>query len=166
MNKDRSLLRGVSLGLLLCFVMTGCSTEWRRKFIRRRKTATPAQPVLLLQSDVQATGAPDVRYREHFAYWKSWHSELLLSLGESRKRDLSYLNGTIGELLAMAQLLSGPPGERMKSILNELNDLQESRSHTHGAWQPTPAARACLEQLKREIDKNLHFSKVKEWIPR
>jgi hypothetical protein len=40
---------------------------------------------------------PSVRYQEHFAYWKSWHSELLASLGQIKKRDERYLSGAIEE---------------------------------------------------------------------
>ena len=107
--KERSVTRLMALGLICCLLAAGCSREWRQKFMRKKKNISAPQAVLVLQSNVQATHPPEVRYQEHFAYWKSWHSDLIDSLGQIRKRDLVYLNGCIGELRSLAQLLSGPP---------------------------------------------------------
>lgn len=143
---------------------TGCSPEWKRKFIRKGKEVKTDQPVLVLQADQQAMYPPEVRYQEHFAYWKSWHSDLLASLGEIRKRDLRTLDGVIGELRAMATVLSGPPSEHLRKILVELGDLRERWQNAPGSDSSPAQARSRLEQIQREIDKSLHYSKVKEWV--
>jgi len=151
---------------LLVVDATGCSPQWRRKFVRKRKDAPAAsQPILEFQSNEQATYPPAVRYQEHFAYWKSWHSELLKTLGEIHKRDLRYLAGTMGELRAMAQLLSGPSANRLEAILVELSGLEEKWRGSGESYQPTSAVRTRLEQLSREIDRDFQYSKVKAWIP-
>ena len=156
----------VPLSLLLtvlCLLETGCGPQWKRKFIRKGKVVSAPQPILELQSDVQATYPPAVRYQAHFAYWKSWHSELLSSLGQSRKRDLRYLSGVIGELRAQVELLTGPPAERLQGILSELTQFERE-------WQEAPAdipasTRTRLEQLQRQIDREFHYAEVKQWIP-
>ncbi|MBI3616383.1 MAG: hypothetical protein HY211_07705 [Candidatus Omnitrophica bacterium] len=150
---------------LICTLLAGCSPQWRGKFTRKKKGVSGPQPILTLQSNVQATHPPAIRYQEHFAYWKSWHSELLGSLGEIRKRDMTYLNGSIGELRSLAQLLSGPPSEKLKGILVELNDLQEQWEGRSQAWSVSSSERTRLEQLERQINRDFYYSKVKEWIP-
>lgn len=150
--------------LLFAVSLTGCGPHWKQKFIRKGKPVQTQQPILTLQSDIQATDPPEVRYQEHFAYWKSWHSELLDSLGQIRKRDLRYFSGMISELQSMAQLLSGPPADRLGEILVELHKLEKDWSESNPTGSPPPAVRTRLAQIEREIDKNFHPSKVKDSI--
>ncbi|MBI3332800.1 MAG: hypothetical protein HYZ93_01765 [Candidatus Omnitrophica bacterium] len=150
--------------LCLALVTAGCGPQWKKKFVRKRKNVEGPQAVLVLEPDVRATHPPAVRYQEHFAYWKSWHSELLNSYGENRKRDLRHLVGMISELRAMAEVASGPPAEHLRRILVELGDLEDSWERSQGGWPPSANIRVRLERLEREIDKELHYSKVKKWI--
>ncbi len=167
MKLTRLLRNGLSIGLLvlMLFESGGCGPQWRKKFTRKHKTeAQLEQPILVLQPDALATYPPDVRYREHFAYWKTWHSELLASLGQIKKRDLRYLNGSVGELRAMVELLSGPQAQRLREILVELSDMEESWSKAPEVQGPSAASRSRLEQIEREINKKFHYSKVKAVI--
>ena len=135
------------LCLLLILPMMGCSPAWKRKFIRKSKDAVLPQPILVLQSNVEATYPPDVRYQAHFAYWKSWHGELLDSLGQIRKRDSRYLAGVISELRSMEKILTGPPAQRLTKILEELSQIQERWQQAPEPWAPSSAQRVRLEQL-------------------
>ena len=161
---QRKIAVGLVFILLISVFETGCGPTWRDKFIRKDKRgAKTDQPVLTLESDEKALFPPAIRYQQHFAYWKSWHSELLDSLGQTRKRDIRYLAGAIGELRGMAEVLSGPPSDRLRALLEELNNFQAE-------WERNPAVsipvqtRIRLEWLQREIDRKLHYSKVKTWI--
>lgn len=148
-------------GLLVC----GCSPAWRKKFIRKRaKQAVEPQAILVLQPDPRAIFPPNIRYQEHYAFWKSWHSELLLSLGQIHKRDLRYMDGVIGELRAMQSVLSGEPANRLRQILVELSALQDEWERSPDTWQMPASHRTRLEKLQREIEKDFHYSDVKESI--
>ena len=159
--------RGVlALGLLclmICLCVAGCSPQWRKKFVRKRKkeVASP-QAILTLQPDFKAIYPATDRYREHFAFWKSWHSELLSSLGQIQKRDVRYLSGVIGELRAMQSLLTGEPAQQMREVLVELQDLSDKWDRTQGPWSIPVSERTKLERLQRKIDKAFHYSKVKD----
>ena len=159
------LYRLLALCLLISLLAAGCSPEWKQKFTRKKKGVSGPQPVLTLESNVQATHPPDVRYKEHFAYWKSWHSELLDSLGQIRKRDLTYLNGSIGELRSLAQILSGPPAEKLKSVLKELNEIDQRWEAQPAAWNVSSSDRTRLERIQREVNRDFYYSKIKKWIP-
>lgn len=152
---------------VLCLLTTGCGPEWKKKFIRKRKDAKPPQAILVLESDEKSLLPPVARYQEHYAYWKSWHSELLSSYGQSRKRDLRYLSGVVGELRAMRAILSdGPSADRMQEILVELTELEEFwQLAPEGIWQPSARDRSKLQQLQRIIEKDFAYSDVKESIP-
>ncbi|MBI3312163.1 MAG: hypothetical protein HYZ88_01380 [Candidatus Omnitrophica bacterium] len=153
----------VLLVVILLVGTAGCSPKWRAKFIRKRKgTPTAPQAILVLQPDQKALmPAPD-RYREHFAFWKSWHSGLLDSLGQVRKRDNAQLNGAIGELQAMQTLLVGPPANRLREILVELRDLQSDLNSKPATWQIPAATRTRLQKLFREIGRKYPYSNVKD----
>lgn len=157
-------MRFLALFLLLCLLADGCGPQWKRKFIRKRKVLNPPQPIFVLQSETQAIYPPDVRYREHFAYWKSWHSDLLASLGENRKRDFTTLTGTLGELRSMRELLTGASADGLSEILEELGRIQELWSKESGAWSVSPTLRTRLSRLQREVDKKFHYSKIKQQL--
>lgn len=161
--RSRWLLAMTTVLITGCLVSAGCSPKWRAKFIRKRKTAAPvASPILVLQPDYKATlPAPD-RYREHYAYWKSWHSGLLDSYGQLRKRDRVNLQGVLGEAEAMQALLTGEPSEHLRRLLLDLREIQDQWDRMPDSWQPPMSTRARLEQLFREINKNFHYAKVKQ----
>lgn len=149
---------------VLCFLIDGCSPEWKRKFTRARKKVQASQPILVLESDEKAMYPPDARYRQHYAFWKSWHSDLLDSYGQLRKRDVRYLSGSIGELQAMAQLLQGPSADRLKEILIRMTRIEDAWRTTPEPWNPPATTRTELDKIRREIEKKFHYSKVKKWI--
>lgn len=151
---------GWLLACTLCLLAEGCGPQWKRKFIRKRKDVAPPQAILVLQPDIKALHPPHDRYRQHYALWKSWHTELLDSYGQIRKRDIAYLSGTIGELQAMQQLLQDKPSESMRRILVELNDLQGRWAASPNPWSPPASARTRLEQLLRQINRDFHYSNV------
>lgn len=153
--------------LLLAVDLTGCGPQWKRKFIRKGKEVSPPQPILVLESDEKAVLPPAARYQEHYAYWKSWHSELLSSYGQIHKRDLRYLSGAIGELRAMREILSdGPAAARLQEILTQLNQMETSwQSAPEGVWQPSVRDRSQLQKFQRLIEKDFTYSHVKESVP-
>lgn len=156
----------IALALLLPAValsLVGCSRAWRSKFIRKRKNPQTAQAILTLQPDYLAVMPAADRYREHFAFWKSWHSGLLDSWGELKKRDLANLNGSIGELRSMQALLLGEPADRLKEILVELDEMEERWSRSPTASHPV-SDRTTLERVQREVSKNFHYSNIKQTV--
>ncbi len=163
MKKD--FLRIIAFGLLVGVALSGCSHEWRAKFIRKRNKNVGAPPaILVLQPDYKAVYPPADRYREHYAFWKSWHSELLISLGQIHKRDVTYLNGVIGELRSMQAILSGRSAQRLHDILVELSDLQDQWQRAPDTWQIPASHRTRLEKLLREIDNKFNYADVKKEI--
>ena len=151
--------------LVVSLLLSGCSHEWRKKFVRKRKKEAAApQAILALQPDAKAVFPADVRYRQHYAFWKSWHEELLGSLGTVHKRDVRYMDGVVSELRSMQALLSGRTAERLKEILVELSNLRDQWENAP-ATAPMPVShRSRLEKLQREINKKFHYSEVKDSI--
>lgn len=150
---------------LFAVSLAGCGVDWKRKFIRKRKDLRPPQAILTLEPDHKAVlPAPD-RYREHYAFWKSWHSELLASYGQIRKRDRAYLSGAIGELEGMQAILAGEPATRLTGILKELRETERAWAQAPPSWHPPTAVRTRLQQMERQIAKEFHYSRVKSFIP-
>ena len=149
---------------LLGLLMTGCGPRWKEKFVRRHKETAPPQPVLVLEPDARSLMPAADRYREHFAYWKSWHTGLIDTLGQLRKRDLSQLNGVIGELRAMSALLTGKKQARLVQILNELGTLRDQWDAALVSGQMTISTRTRLEKLFREIARDFEYADVKDSI--
>lgn len=164
----KSGVKTVALILLvgmLAGTETGCSREWKKKFVRKnKKTAESPQPVLVMESDVNATHPPEVRYQEHFAYWKSWNGELLDSLGQTRKRDARRLSGVINELQSLQSLLTGPPAEHLRRILVELSDIETALNQSPETGTVLPSLRSRLERIQREVNRDFYYAKIKPWL--
>ena len=143
--------------------MAGCGPHWKQKFVRKRGKAAPiAQPILELQPDMKAVLPAADRYREHYAFWKSWHSELLISLGQIQKRDQRYLAGSLNELRAMQALLTGESSEKMKAILLEMAEIQDQFMNASPAWKPSSAIHSRLERIERQVNREFSYSRVKK----
>ncbi len=151
-------------GVVACVLLGGCSHEWKKKFLRKRKEVRPPQAVLALEPDHKAMYPPAVRYREHFAFWKSWHSELLTSLGEIRKRDLRYLDGTIGEAASLQALLTGPQADELRAVLKELRGISDRWKRSTGPWEVSARDRMTLQRLERKIQGHFQYGDVREAI--
>lgn len=167
---NRSPVRTVALFVIVALtvsLLSGCSPGWKQKFIRKRKGEVRGpQAVLVLEPDHKAVlPAPD-RYREHYAFWKSWHSDLLASLGEIPKRDKAYLSGTIGELEGMRSVLAGELAEKLTAVLEELRRMEREWAQAPASWRPSATTRTRLQQLQRQIAKEFHYSRIKESIPK
>lgn len=153
-----------SVLVVVCLLSAGCSPEWKAKFIRKKKNAAPPQAILVLEPDSKAVLPAPARYQEHYAYWKSWHSSLLDTYNQMRKRDRANLQGIIGEVGAMRALLTGEPVERLRRILAELREIQDQWNRMPDTWQPPAVTRTRLEQLFREVNKKFYYSKIKKSI--
>lgn len=150
---------------LVCIMLVGSSGCGRKiQLIRKNKRINPPQPIMVLEPNDQALYQPALRYQEHFAYWKSWHSDLLGSFGQMHRRDLSNLSGVISELRAMEYILTGPPADHLRVVLQEVSAMEEKWRQEPDTWTPPPAMRSRLEQLMREIDKGFYYKKVKPWL--
>ena len=163
-RSNLGLMRLLVLVVLACFLVAGCSHEWRRKFMRKRKNVRPPQAVLALEPDHKAIYPAPVRYREHFAFWKSWHSELLASLGEIRKRDLRYLDGAIGEAGSLQALLTGPQADELAAVLRELRGISDRWQRSTGPWEVSARDRRTLQKLERKIQGHFQYGDVKDAI--
>lgn len=150
----------------ICLPAGGCSPEWKRKFIRKKKEK-PVQAVLVLQSGANALHPPRARYREHFAFWKSWHIALQAELGENGKRDRRNLKGVVDELRAMYALLAGSPEkERLKGFIAELAELEGDWQAAGGPWRVTASTRSRLERIYRRVNAEFHYARVEEVLAR
>ena len=178
MKKDQgrvreSMKRRVSRGWALVVVCAvalsaaGCSPAWKKKFIRKKKTPQGYnQPIFVLQTGTAALLPPPVLYKERYAYWKYWHRDLLATLGRTKKRDVRYLGGVIGELRAMSDILQeSSADDRLIGIISELNKMHRQWRASLDSYRSSSIVRQKLERLQRELDRDYHFSKVKEWIP-
>lgn len=167
LRAKRSSLRSLRILLLTLsastFLLSGCSAEWRKKFIRKSKNPRTVQAILVLQPDTLAVLPAADRYREHFAFWKSWHGDLLGSFGQNKKRDLANLHGAIGELRSMQELLTGAPAERLKEVLADMDRMRDRWSLSPTALHPA-GDRTSLEKIQREVGKTYHYSNIQQTV--
>lgn len=116
------------------FLLTGCETI-KRKFTRKRKQVENKENVVIVPRDYnEHPFPPDVLYKQHFAYWKSWNQDLIESLTDrySYKRIISSANQSIANLKKMSSYLMDEKAkgldvyiEKFEKIEKEMKEFRE-----------------------------------------
>lgn len=148
------------------FLMTGCSGQMRRKFIRKKKEEKTS-PVFTPE-DYSAEFTLRQRYINHYTFWKNAETEIINILGQeviNNKKLKFHTNYALVEIKELHNILPDYKQWQIETYVNELTELAEKlynssyvRSHKH----------TLVTKLKRhykEVSRNFSYSKVKEHLP-
>ncbi|MCX5697589.1 MAG: hypothetical protein NTU54_06470 [Candidatus Omnitrophica bacterium] len=147
----------------LILSLAGCDA-FVRKFTRKRKTEniTPVEMVLAPEEYKPPVISKEDAYRQYFLYWKSWHDELIDSLGRnsSQKKQLSCVDEEIKNLQEVRRLLNETKQKKLDVYLAKLKDLREQiKQDIYGI--NLARHRSGAENLRRGIMRDFSYQKVK-----
>lgn len=149
-------------GLFLClFLFSSCSSDWEKKFIRKREK--PAAPARFDVDNAPVRPYADL-YREHFNFWKSWHRELIgdLQRNLNHKRELQDLNECRRHLDALSKYLNDEKAKQAKDFVKRFDQITaEFRAAAFAPADDGILVRE-LEGFQREVESRLHPKKIKE----
>ncbi len=155
-NKALYLLLAVSV-----FYMTGCETV-QRKFTPKKKTPSHvASSIFFEEGAYQKKFSNDYYYKTHYTLWRTWHDELLQSLGGNDKKANRAAEEAVGNLQQMQQYLVPDKFAQLQIIINDLEAVIKRMDQASGTSQIGPF-RTELERIRRAVGNDFYYDKVKE----
>lgn len=150
--------------LLLIFIFGICGCDaFARKFTRKKKYQEVIDPVLIPEEEAGLFYDNDTKYRNYFAYWRGWHDELIEAIpGSGRKRKGYAINQAIANLELMAGLLIEDGEKEIRSYIEKMEKIRLELQANKILGQRNITRQ--LSNIRLRVNKNLHYSKVKDWI--
>jgi len=149
---------------LLIFMLvnlTGC--EALAKKFRRKKKEEVKMPRMYQVKIYVKQPTPEL-YRKHFAYWASWHSELIQELGENHKRDLLCIEQIVSNLKDMQNVLVPEKGKDLTPHIEKLAKVRDVIVTEDLTTANKTYVSRTLEREERFIKKEFTYKKVKDCL--
>jgi len=155
-------LRLTAYGLLLtAFCFSGCSTDWQRKFIRK-KAEKPKEAQFAVES-FKSRPYEDL-YKEHFNYWKNWHRQLIQDLGSNRKREIQDVREARRHLAGLDKYLVDEKAAEVPVLVERFDELTQPVIDAKLSAINRNLLGRRLEALKLEIERTLHYEKMQDYL--
>lgn len=163
MTAKRSI--SVVLVLLILISTSGCSGEWRKKFVRRKKDVAENNPVLQPQ-DYRKEFTSRQLYANHYAFWQNAETELLRSVEErkSSKRLRSQSSYAEVELKKLSDMLIA---EKQQEILPYVDELKAIVADINKPNYISSNRNLIAERLRkhyRQVARNFSYFAMKNYV--
>jgi hypothetical protein len=127
--------------------ITGCSPEWQKKFIRKKKEVKKTRIYQLKKYEKKPTLE---LYRKHYVYWETWQSELIEVLGDNHKKDMRCAIEALSNLQDMQNVLIPEKGEKLTKHINSMTQVKDMVMRND---ESQPARRDYIRQRLEHIDR-------------
>lgn len=151
--------------ILLIFAMVvslaGCSEEWRRKFIRKKKVVKKPRIYQLQRYKKEPT---EQLYNKHYNYCITWLSELAQDLGDNSKKDARCIEEALGQMRDMQAILVPEKGRELDKHINRLKEVQELIVRQDLGTANMDYARRTVEREERFLRTEFYYNKIKGFM--
>jgi len=158
--------RWISLLLIVAIAVSlvGCSEEWRRKFVRKKKDV--AKKPRIYQTRKYTKEPTEALYTKHYNYTISWLSELADDLGQNSKKDARCIEEALGQMRDM-QLFFGPEkANELDKHIGRLKEVQDLVLRHDLGYANMDYARRSVEREERFLRSEFYYNKIKKCMKR
>ena len=148
----------IIVAALMLVPLAGCASA-KKKFMRKGEERV-IRPVVFTEEGYSKEFSNKYYYGTHFTNWKTWQDELINYWGKNAKRERRSADEIISNLESMRDLLREPK----KSELDAQIDVAKQIRSTIVEDRRSGALRSEAEKLKRVINSNFYYDKVKEFV--
>jgi hypothetical protein len=147
--------------LFLAVEAGGCATV-QRKFTRKKKEpAHVAQVVYIENEPYQKKYSNGYYYKTHFTLWKGWQDELIAGFGGNRKKTARNAEEAVSHLEEMQKYLAQAKQQELGMLTLQLRGLHDKIEIGQYSWSEVGPMKIELEKMKRLIENNFYYEKVK-----
>ncbi|MDP3730134.1 MAG: hypothetical protein Q8R14_01230 [Candidatus Omnitrophota bacterium] len=155
-----------AFSILLIFAilvsLAGCSEEWRRKFIRKKKDASKKPRIYQLK---KYTKEPtESLYTKHYNYTISWLSELADDLGQNSKKDARCIEEALGQMRDLQIFLVPEKAKELDKHINRLKEIQDLILRRDLGHANMDYARRTVEREERFLRSEFYYNKIKKYV--
>ncbi|MFA5085539.1 MAG: hypothetical protein WC482_04165 [Candidatus Omnitrophota bacterium] len=156
--------RWISLLLILVIAagLAGCSEEWRRKFIRKKKDV--AKKPRIYQTKRYTKEPTETLYTKHYNYTISWLSELVDDLGQNGKKDARCIEEALGQIKDVRFFLVPEKAKELDRHINRLKEVQELILRRDLGHANMDYVRRSVEREERFLRSEFYYNKIKKYL--
>lgn len=154
--------RWLSLLLILVIAasLAGCSEEWRKKFIRKKKDI--AKKPRIYQTKKYTKEPTEALYTKHYNYTISWLSELASDLGQNNKKDARCIEEALGQIKDVQFFLIPEKAKELDRHINRLKEVQDLILRRDLGQANMDYARRSVEREERFLRSEFYYNKIKK----
>lgn len=147
--------------IVLFFMIAGLSgCETVAKKFRRKKKEGVKMPRIFQEKKYIKKPTPEL-YKKHYAYWSSWHSELIQELGDNHKKDKLCIEQIISNLKDMRNILVPEKGGQLTPHIDKLARIKDIIANGEMSIANRTYILHTLEREERFVKKEFVYTKVK-----
>ena len=152
-----------AMALLMVFLLavnlTGCEAV-KKKFTRKKKGAVKMPRFYQLKKYTKKPSSE--LYRQHYAYWESWQSELVSVIGQNHKKDLRCIEEATGQLKDMQSILIPEKAEQMQPHVDNMENARSIIRKGPLTFANKDSVKKMVEREDRAIRSEFCYAKVKD----
>lgn len=142
--------------------LAGCSEEWRRKFIRKKKGA--AKKPRIYQVKKYKKEPTEQLYSKHYNYCISWLSELTRNLGQNTKKDARCIEEALGQIRDIQNMLVLQKAQELDKHIDRFKEAQDIILRQDLAQGNSDYVRRTVEREERFLRSEFYYSKIKKYM--
>ena len=155
-----------AFSILLIFAMlvslAGCSEEWRRKFVRKKKDV--AKKSRIYQTKRYTKEPTEVLYTKHYNYTISWLSELADDLGQNSKKDARCIEEALGQMRDVQFFLVPEKAKELDKHINRLKEIHDLILRRDLGHANMDYARRSVDREERFLRSEFYYNKIKKYM--
>ena len=140
----------------------GCSEEWRKKFVRKKKDV--AKKPRIYQEKKYSKEPTRELYNKHYNYTIAWLSQLVSSLGENNKKDLRCIEEALGQVLDMQNCLVPEKAAELEKHINRIREVLGILKNADLGQGNKDYVQRTLEREERFIRSEFYYDKIKNFM--
>ena len=155
-----------AFSILLIFAilvsLAGCSEEWRRKFVRKKKDVV--KKLRIYQTKKYTKEPTEGLYAKHYNYTISWLSELTRDLGQNSKKDVRCIEEALGQMRDVQLFLVPEKAQELDKHINRLKEVQDLILRRDLGHANMDYARRSAEREERFLRSEFYYNKIKKYM--
>jgi len=149
----------ISVALFLIFNISGCM-GLQRKFTRKKKE-TVKMPRIYQVKKYESKPTPEL-YKKHYVYWESFQSEMIMTLGPNRKKNMICIEHILSNLEDMQHMLLPEKAAELEIHIVRLAKIRDILKKEDLTTFNRNYIMMTLERESRYIKRGFVYKKVKD----
>jgi len=154
------------LSVLIIFAIlmntAGCSSEWRKKFVRKKKDV--AKKPRIWQEKKYSAVPTEALYSKHYNYTITWLSELSDGLGNNNKKDLRCIVEALSQIYDMQNCLIPDKGKEFDKHIKRLEEVRDIIKRGDLDQANKDYVRSSVDREERFIRSEFYYNKIKGFM--
>jgi hypothetical protein len=150
------------LVLVMLLNTAGCSEEWRRKFVRKKKAV--AKKPRIWQEQKYKNEPTEAMYSKHYNLAISWLSELADRLGENSKKDFECIDQALAQIYDMHYCLIPDKAKELDKHIKRLEDVRDVIKRQDLGQANVDYVRSTVDREGRFLRSEFYYHKIKDYM--